>query len=180
MKGVVEERSARDDLVVVWGHVRKPLADRPESDRLRRLGGLFGEVRAVDDPRQVSQGRVAGETLVDQLLEGAAALLVPVWIAGSGRVKADRPFTLLDGRDVVWLHENDLGIRVEETRTGDWMILLPQGTRWRMAGRDRLILKREEGEYSPEFGKSTVRPVLVWRIEGQLPIDAVVEILEEG
>ena len=72
------------------------------------------------------------------------------------------------------------GIRVEETRTGDWMILFPHGTRWRMAGRDGLILKREEGEYSPEFGKSTVRPVLVWRIEGPLPIDAVVEILEEG
>jgi len=60
------------------------------------------------------------------------------------------------------------------------MIFLPQGTRWRMVGRNGLHLKREEGEYSPEFGKSTVRPVLVWRIEGRLPIDAVVEIFEEG
>lgn len=72
------------------------------------------------------------------------------------------------------------GTRVQETTAGDWMIFLPQGTRWRMVGRNGLQLTREEGEYSPEFGKSTVRPVLVWRIEGQLPIDAVVEILEEG
>ena len=72
------------------------------------------------------------------------------------------------------------GIRIQETTAGDWMIFLPQGTRWRMVGRNGLQLTREEGEYSPEFGKSTVRPVLVWRIEGQLPIDAVVEILEEG
>lgn len=72
------------------------------------------------------------------------------------------------------------GTGVQETTAGDWMIFLPQGTRWRMVGRNGLQLTREEGEYSPEFGKSTVRPVLVWRIEGRLPIDAVVEILEEG
>ena len=72
------------------------------------------------------------------------------------------------------------GIRVQETTTGDWMIFLPQGTQWRMVGRNGLQLTREEGEYSPEFGKSIVRHVLVWRIEGQLPIEAVVEVFEEG
>ena len=72
------------------------------------------------------------------------------------------------------------GTRVEEGTTGDWMIFLPQGTQWRMVGRNGLQLMREEGEYAPEFGKSIARPVLIWRIEGQLPIAAVVEISEEG
>ncbi len=71
------------------------------------------------------------------------------------------------------------GIRVEEGTTGDWMIFLPQGTQWRMVGKNGLQLAREEGEYAPEFGKSTVRPVLVWRFEGRLPFAAVVEIFEE-
>ena len=71
------------------------------------------------------------------------------------------------------------GTRVQETTAGDWMIFLPQGTQWRLVGRNGLQLTREEGEYSPEFGKSIVRPVLVWRIEGPLPIAAVVEIFEE-
>src|SRR5206468_11118564 len=114
VKGVVEERSPLDDFVVVGGHVRKPLADCPEPDRLRRLRRLFGEVRVMDDPRQVSQGRVAGQALLDELLEGAAALPVLVGIAGSGCVKADRPFPLLDGRDVAGLDEDDLRRRVEE------------------------------------------------------------------
>ena len=71
------------------------------------------------------------------------------------------------------------GIRVEETTSGDWMIFLPQGTRWRMAGKNGLRLKREEGVFAPEFGKSISRPVLVWRIERRLPTAAVVEFLEE-
>ena len=55
------------------------------------------------------------------------------------------------------------------------------GDRVRYAGdTGTIVFVIDRGEYSPEFGKSTVRPVLVWRIEGQLPIDAVVEILEEG
>jgi len=72
------------------------------------------------------------------------------------------------------------GIGVVETTTGDWIIVLPQGTRWRMVGKNGLSLKREEGEYAAEFGKSIARPVLVWRIEERLPIAAVVEIFEES
>jgi hypothetical protein len=45
----------------------------------------------MDDRRQALQGRIAGQTLIDELLEGAAALLVSVWIAGSGCVKPIAP-----------------------------------------------------------------------------------------
>jgi hypothetical protein len=48
-----------------------------------------------------------------------------------------------------------------------------------VVGRNGLRLKREEGKYAPEFGKLISRPVLVWRIEGQLPINAAVDIFEE-
>ena len=41
-------------------------------------------------------------------------LFVLVGIAGSGCVKADRPFPLLDGRNVAGLDEDDLGSGVEE------------------------------------------------------------------
>jgi hypothetical protein len=71
------------------------------------------------------------------------------------------------------------GVRLEETTSGDWMIFLSQGNRLRMVGRNGLRLKREEGKCAPEFGKSISRPVLVWRIEGQLPIRAAVDIFEE-
>jgi len=48
-----------------------------------------------------------------------------------------------------------------------------------MAGRDGADLETEEGEYSPEFGSRLCGPF--WSGESRpLPIDAVVEILEEG
>lgn len=70
-------------------------------------------------------------------------------------------------------------VRLEETAAGEWAIFLPQGNRLRMVGRNGLRLKREEGKYAPEFGKSVSRPVLVWRIEGLLPISAAVDIFEK-
>jgi uncharacterized heparinase superfamily protein len=70
-------------------------------------------------------------------------------------------------------------VRLEETAAGEWAVFLPQGNRLRMVGRNGLRLKREEGKYAPEFGKSVSRPVLVWRIEGLLPISAAVDIFEK-
>jgi hypothetical protein len=71
------------------------------------------------------------------------------------------------------------GIRLEESPMGGWKIILPQGGVLRIAGRDGLRLTREEGKYAPEFGKVLSRPVLVWRIEKDLPIGAAIEIFEE-
>jgi uncharacterized heparinase superfamily protein len=71
------------------------------------------------------------------------------------------------------------GLQFGETSAGGWTISLPQGSGLRVVGRNGLRLKREEGKYAPEFGKLISRPVLVWRIEGQLPINAAVDIFEE-
>jgi hypothetical protein len=70
------------------------------------------------------------------------------------------------------------GVRLEEVE-GDWRIHLPHGNRLRLVGQHGLRLKREEGEYAPEFGKSITRPVLVWRIEQRLPVTAGIRIFEE-
>jgi hypothetical protein len=48
-----------------------------------------------------------------------------------------------------------------------------------LIGKNGVRLKREEGSYAPEFGKSIARPVLVWRMEGSLPMSAGIEIFEE-
>jgi hypothetical protein len=71
------------------------------------------------------------------------------------------------------------GIRLEENPVGGWNIVLPQGAVLRIVGQDGLRMEREEGKYAPEFGKVLSRPVLVWRIERDLPIGTAIEIFEE-
>ena len=71
------------------------------------------------------------------------------------------------------------GVRLEETAAGDWIILLPGGSKLRMRGQNGLRLKQEEGVYAPEFGKLIPRPVLAWRVEQRLPMSAAVELYEE-
>ena len=70
-------------------------------------------------------------------------------------------------------------LRLAENTVGGWKIILPQGVILRIVGHDGLRLEREEGRYAPEFGKVLPRPVLVWRIEKDLPMSAAVEIFEE-
>jgi len=71
------------------------------------------------------------------------------------------------------------GVRLEEQPSQGWTVHLPGGTRLRLIGKNGVRLKREEGSYAPEFGKSIARPVLVWRMEGSLPMSAGIEIFEE-
>ena len=85
---VVEEGGALDDLVVVAGDLGEPLADRPQPRRLGRAVDLLREVRPVDDAGERLERRVAGEPLVDQLLERAPAPLVAVGVARAGGVEA--------------------------------------------------------------------------------------------
>ena len=68
----------------------------------------------MDDPRQPAQGGVAAEALGDQLLEGAAPLLVLVRILGSGRVEAGGGVSLLHAGHLLPGHEEDLRLGVEE------------------------------------------------------------------
>src|SRR5262245_34535192 len=91
---VVQKGSAIQNLGVVGGDVRESLADRPESGGLRRAIDLFREVGAMDDASEPHQRGVRGETLGDELLEGAAALRVGVRIPRAGRVEADRALAL--------------------------------------------------------------------------------------
>jgi uncharacterized heparinase superfamily protein len=70
-------------------------------------------------------------------------------------------------------------VRLEETASRDWRVLLPEGKPLRVRGLDGLRLVREEGGYAPEFGSVVPRPVLVWRVEQGLPVSAAVEIVEE-
>jgi len=71
-------------------------------------------------------------------------------------------------------------VRLEQTAPGDWAIHLQNGSTLRILGRDGVDLRQEEGKYALEFGRSVLRPVLVWRIERELPLEVTVEIAEKG
>src|SRR5258708_13123157 len=114
VEGVVKEGGARDDLRVVGGQVGEGLADRPQAGGLGRRGDLGGKVRPVDDPGQPLERGVAGQPLVDQLLEGAPAAVVAVGIPGAGGVEAEGVLAALDGLDLLRLDEADLRLRIEE------------------------------------------------------------------
>src|SRR5258708_33197962 len=111
---VVKEGGARDDLRVVGGHVGEALADRPQPGGLGRRGDLGGKVRPVDDPGQPLERGVAGQPLVDQLLEGAPAAVVAEGLPGAGGVEAEGVLAALDGLDLLRLDEADLRLRIEE------------------------------------------------------------------
>jgi uncharacterized heparinase superfamily protein len=154
-----------EDSSEVWSAFRVARRARPFDLAVERSGEALHVACSHDGYR-----RLKGEPVhrrVIELREGALRLRVADSISGTGIHRAAGHFHFHPG------------IRVEEGANGDWMISLPQGTQWRMVGNNGLRLKREEGEYALEFGKSIARPVLVWRIEGQLPIAAVVEIFEE-
>src|SRR5438477_4578900 len=114
IEGVVQECRLLRDLHVVLGHVRETLADGPEADGLRLLVRVVGKVRLVNDPRQPYQGGVVAESLVDELLERAAALVVPVRVGGTRRVEATGSFAALDLGHLVGLDEEDLGFGIDE------------------------------------------------------------------
>ena len=153
-----------EDSSEVWSAFRVARRARPFDLAVERSESALQVACSHDGYR-----RLEGEPVHRRSIElGERVLRVSDSISGAGMHRATGHFHFHPG------------IRVQETTTGDWMIFLPQGTQWRMVGRNGLQLTREEGEYSPEFGKSIVRHVLVWRIEGQLPIEAVVEIFEEG
>src|SRR5258708_1918490 len=114
VEGVVKEGGARDDLRVVGGHVGEALAARPQPGGLGRRGDLGGKVRPVDDPGQPPERGVAGQPLLDQLLEGAPAAVVAVGIAGAGGVEAEGVLAALDGLDLLRLDQADLRLRIEE------------------------------------------------------------------
>src|SRR5436305_3690867 len=115
IEGIIEERRPLDDLGIVAGDLGEPLADRPEPGGLGRRLDLGGKVRAMDDPGQIHQGRVIGESLVDQLLEGAPAPLVAVRIAGPRGVEAQGALAGLDRRHLLRLDEPDLRRGIDET-----------------------------------------------------------------
>jgi hypothetical protein len=68
----------------------------------------------VDDPRESTERCVLGETLVDELLERAAAALVFVRVLRARCVEAGCPGTPLDRSDLRGLQEEDLGFWIEE------------------------------------------------------------------
>src|SRR5260370_38791763 len=111
---IVEEGRPRHDVRIVAPHVGEPLADRPEAGGFPLGAGLLGEVGAMHDAREPHEGTVMREALGDDLLERAAAVSIPVEMLRAGGVEADRVFASLDFHDLIRLHEEDLGLGIQE------------------------------------------------------------------
>lgn len=147
----------------VWSAFRVARRARPLDLEVGQPGNLLRAACSHDGYR-----RLGGAPVHRRVLEtDGTALQVSDTISGRGVRKAAGYFHF---------HPD---VRLGETAAGDWTIFLPQGNRLRLAGRNGLRLKREEGKYAPEFGKSISRPVLAWRVEGRLPLGAAVDIFEE-
>jgi uncharacterized heparinase superfamily protein len=147
----------------VWSAFRVARRARPLDPETGQTGAVLRAACSHDGYR-----RLRGAPMHRRAIEaGANALQVSDTVLGAGIHRAAGYFHVHPG------------VGLEEGTAGGWTILLPQGGRLRVAGRNGLRLRREEGTYSPEFGKSIPRPVLVWRVEGRLPIGAEVDVFEE-
>src|SRR5439155_22942321 len=111
---VVQEAGPGHDVRVILPDIREALADGPEAGRLRLRAGLVGKVGLVDDPRESSKCSIAGEALLHELLEGAAAALVLVGIPRARRIEPDRPAPSLELGDLLRFHEEDLRLGIEK------------------------------------------------------------------
>ena len=147
----------------VWSGFRVARRARPFGLELGQFGGTFRAACSHDGYR-----RLKGAPVHRRAIEvGRSALKISDAIFGRGIHQAAGCFHF---------HPD---VRLEETTDGHWTIFLPQGNKLRIRGQNGLRLTREKGEYAPEFGKLISRPLLVWRIEQQLPISAAVDIFEE-
>lgn len=67
---------------------------------------------------------------------------------------------------------------VEQMETCQWHLKLPSGQSLILSSASGLEFSRQDGWYSPEFGKSVRRPVVTWQLEGKLPLAAAFRIRE--
>jgi uncharacterized heparinase superfamily protein len=146
----------------VWDAFRVARRARPFGREAGRSGAALRVAASHDGYR-----RLKGAPVHRRAIEtGERALRVSDTISGRGFHRAAGYFHF---------HPD---VRLEERAIGGWSIHLPQGAVLHMTGEDGLRLEREEGTYAPEFGRLVPRPVLVWRVEKELPVRAGVEIFE--
>ena len=147
----------------VWDAFRVARRARPFGLQIEAAAGVLRASCSHDGYKRLPGSPVHRRTIE---LRGCA-LQVSDTISGRGSHRAAGYFHLQPG------------LRLEEGATGDWLVELARGVRLRIVGQNGLRLKREEGLYSLEFGAPMPRPVLVWRLEGELPLAATVDICEE-
>ncbi len=91
------------------------MGDRSDSRRFFGQVALLGKVGAAHDLRDPFENRILRTVFIDERFEGTAALVVFVRIGCFWCVESFRSLLRLHLCHLVWLDENKLRLRIDET-----------------------------------------------------------------